>query len=251
MDELDLEQSIEILLSRVPTPVRDYVLHNLSGEVRTLMEKYQLHLDQAGVLQKELLLMLLGQEEPAEFMKELSAAGIPSETVQSLMADINDNVFKPLRQKEQEAAMTPPPAPKPPKVEEPVAAPAPMARTMESDIRATAPPPETLPPYPQMPTGPQTQTYWVPVSITAVPQPYMTQQPPSFAAAPPPTPTPPSIPEPSKVEEHVAPPPAPTPPPPAPRAWEPPPPPPNLPTIEKSDIPIKKEYGADPYREPV
>ena len=113
MADLSTEQSIEILLDRVPKPVRDYVLNELSGEVQRLMEKYQLHVDQGGVLQKELLLMLLGQEEPGEFMKELRATGIGEGTVQGLMVDINEDIFKPLRKREQAEGAAPAPRPMP------------------------------------------------------------------------------------------------------------------------------------------
>ena len=249
MAELSIEESIRLFLPRVPRPVQEYVLTQLSGEVQELMQKYQLHVDQGGVLQRELLLMLLGQEEPAEMVTELRAAGIGEGTIQSLMADINEEIFKPLRQKEMAESATPPAAPTPiPTPSEP-----PQdrgVRTMETDMQAARP--ENQPPaypQPQYQPGAHTQTYWVPVSITAVPQPYMTTEaPPQYqqpAAPQPVSPAPVEIP---RTEEPTPPPP----PIPAPqeREWEPPPPP-NLPTAEPASIPLKKEYGADPYREPI
>jgi len=253
MDEPTLTQSIAQLLAKVPRPVQEYVVSDLSNEVRSLMDKYQLHVDQGGVLQNELLLMLLGQEEPAEFMKELRAAGIGEGTVQSLMVDINEDVFKPLRKKEQEVGVAPaqrvpepvsqttPPPPAPTPIPPPPPPPDRGVRTMEADMQAA----QAAQAQQYMP-GAQTQTYWVPVSITAIPQPYMTTQPPPQAypqQAPPPPPTPPPA-----IEERPAPPPPPLR---EERTWEPPPPP-NLPTVESQpNTPIKKEYGADPYREPV
>ena len=249
----DLAQSINVLLARVPRPVREYVISDLSNEVQSLMGRYQLHVDQGGVLQRELLLMLLGQQEPAGFMKELATAGIEQGKVQSMMVDINEEIFKPLRKREQEAppesaapAPTPPPAPRPTPAAPPPPPPDRGVRTMEMDQQqalAQPQPPTYAPPTPQaFPPGSQTQTYWVPVSITATPQPYMAQSPqyayPPQAPAPPPPPPAP-----------VAPPPPP-PPPVVEERWQPPPPP-NLPTEERPSIPLRKEYGNDPYREPV
>lgn len=284
MDDINLEDSIEILLGKVPKPVHDYVLNDLSDEVRRLMDKYQLHVDQGGVLQRELLLMLLGQEEPAEFMQDLGKAGISDATIQSLMIDINEEIFKPLRAKEQgrpvERVAPPQPAPPPPPPA-PVPEPAPTVpeaitqdmrgmRTMQADMQMAqqqppwgpqyvAPvyaPPQPYPAYQPVaymqPQQPQTQTYWVPVTVP-IQQPQM-QYMPQPVYQQPATPPQPAPPPPPVIETPPAPTPAPVP---EPAAWVPPPPPdwqppPPLPQFEsREEPPIKKEFGADPYREPI
>lgn len=100
-EELSLDQGIALLLSQVPRPVQDFVLNELSNTTRMLMERYRLHVDQGGVLERELLLMLLGQEEPADFITSLKEAGVDHETVSRIAADVNREVFIPLRKNEQ------------------------------------------------------------------------------------------------------------------------------------------------------
>lgn len=248
MDELSLEQSIGLLLSQVPKPIHDFVLNELSEKTQQLSDKHKLHVDQAGVLQRELLLMLLGKEEPANFSKSLGEAGIPEATAQALLLDINEEIFKPLRKLEQTPAVPAPAAPAP-TYREPIPEPAPAPITPPPPPVAQAPQwtppyPQTAPPPPQfvpMPPG----TYWVPVSIAQVPPP-----PPPQAPAPEPA-TPVAPPQPTPEVQPEAPRPEPTPV--TQPQWTAPA---NLPTgmpvtPSAPQIPITKEYGADPYREPV
>lgn len=268
MAEPTLEDSIEILLERVPKPVRDFVLTDLSQTVQGLMGKHNLHVDQGGLLQRELLLMLLGQEEPADFMKELRAAGIEEQTVQALITDINEIVFKPLRKKEQEGGAADPAPSQQPAPQAPSTPDVPVdvrgVRTMQADVQSASqapqPPPQqpvwqapqyahpayppmqpvyTPYPPPYMPMPPQQQTYWVPVSVAGQPQPY--PYPPQQA------PVQQQVPEPPKPEPVVPPTPEPTPPP----AWTPPPVPPQPQYAPPPQVPLTKEFGADPYREPI
>lgn len=256
MDELSLEQSIGLLLSQVPKPIQDFVLNKLSAKTQKLADKHQLHVDQAGVLQRDLLLMLLGKQEPADFSRSLVEAGIPEATAQSLLLDINEEIFKPLRKLEQspESQVTAPVI-NSPAYREPIPEPSPVTPVAPVEHTPPTPPPppppvwqppypQTAPPPPQfvpMPPG----TYWVPVSIAQVPPPQTPQPVAPAAPLPTPEPSPTSTPEPA---------PAPTEPTPAPRPqWTPPV---NLPTgmppvPPPPQIPITKEYGADPYREPV
>ena len=145
--EPSLEESIQFLLGQVPVPVRNFVLHDLGPKTEDLMTRYDLHIDQGGILERELLLMLLGQETPAEFVAALQETGLPPEKVQALTNDINMEVFVKLRESEEKARGTiqapiptnapvpsaPPPAPVAPSVfhsaaaQEPVVAPRPPA----------------------------------------------------------------------------------------------------------------------------
>lgn len=217
-DELTLKQSIGYFLMQVPEPVRNFVLNELSSEVQKLMDTYSLHIDQGGTLQAELLLMLLGQSQPTQFMSALQEAGIAPTSIQGIMKDVNENIFKRLREEEkrppaapiQESLRTAPPAPTPaytPPAPTPTPQPTPepivpelqKVRTMNSDMELlksggfqTAPPP----PSAWAPTPP-------PPAATLVTQPAPVQ-------------------------------------PPAPQQ--------QTPVTEK---PIVKEYTSDPYREPI
>lgn len=147
--ELTLEQSIAMLLDEVPAPVRDFVLNDLSSATGRIMDRYHLHIDQAGILERELLLMLLGQEEPAEFAASLTRSGIVNETVMSIVSDVNRDVFMKLRERERQTALPPRqeeprrPAPLPPPALIPPG-PAPEVATIP-EIRAVPPPPPNLP----------------------------------------------------------------------------------------------------------
>ncbi|MDR3547884.1 MAG: hypothetical protein P4M11_06420 [Candidatus Pacebacteria bacterium] len=151
--EPSLEESIQYLLNQVPVPVRDFVLNQLGPKTEELMMRYQLHVDQGGILERELLLMLLGQEEPAEFVAALQGLGLDAKTVQDLTNDINSEIFVKLRSTEEKspenvrpAVQQAVPAPQPayvPPAPQPVAVVVPAAPT---------PTPAPSPTLPQAPT---------------------------------------------------------------------------------------------------
>lgn len=221
-----LEETIALLLTQVPAPVQSFVLNELGDTSRLLMASHNLKVDQAGVLERELLLMLLGQEEPAQFAAELKASGVPDATTQAILKDVNERVFKKLREEERQggvAPATPQPAPKerswvevtPRPTQEPLAAapsyapapavpqtPAPSIRTMAGDIaRANPDAPKAPAAAQQLPGAP------LPVP------------PPLAHEAPAPIPVPKATPVARPAPQETAPP--------------------------------VKNYGVDPYREPI
>jgi hypothetical protein len=111
--ELSLADSIAILLEGVPAPIRAFVLNDLQSTSQELMVRHQLHVDQGGVLEKELLLLLLGQENPEEFSGALRETGIPNEVVQGIVRDVNQQVFMRLREEERAQANVPVSTPRP------------------------------------------------------------------------------------------------------------------------------------------
>lgn len=255
-DQQNIDDAVSVLLDNLPKPVRDFVLSKeRDAMILRLSQKHNLHADQAGEFERAVLHMLLGVSSPEEFVQTMKDGGIPQPTIDAITTDVNEMIFKPLQDAERKLADAPrAPAPKAP---EPT--PAPVVEVAPTPQPYAQPPqyPQQQAYMPPMP-APQQQTYWVPVSITAVPQPYMTTQAPypyaqpSPAAPmpePAPAPAPEPAPEPPKPEVHEAPAPERSVQPPPP-VWTPPPPP-NLPTAPSTDIPLKKEYGADPYREPV
>ena len=100
-------QSIEQLIVKVPAPVRSFILDELPSASESLMNRYRLHVDQGGVLETELLLMLLGQSTPKEFVDALAKSGVPEETVRQITDDVNKEVFMRLRRAEQEGEALP------------------------------------------------------------------------------------------------------------------------------------------------
>lgn len=288
--EPTLEQSIAQLLSKAPAPVRKFILNDLSVATQRLMERYKLHVDQAGVLEAELLIMLVGQSKPEDFVRALVDAGIANETVQAIVGDINTEVFKRIREEEREQPqenqlMTESTyiGPKPPVARAPVPIYSPLpASSAPSVPPSRVEPPPNLPgqmPEPTRPVPPPPHIE-VPAPVAA-PQPAkeapVPQQdphnriihtmardmeavksgvdplrvahpaPPSWAEAqtkPAPVVPPPPVVPPQPQVEHPAPPIAPSSIPPAPAVHEAPHPQEALRTH-------LKQYGVDPYREPV
>lgn len=287
--EPSLKDSMQILLMQVPMPVRDFVLNTLPMKTEELMTRYQLHVDQGGTLERELLLMLLGQETPTEFVSALQDMGLDGQTIQSLTNDINKEVFMKLRESEERVGVAPvqvaptmpqhivvPVAPPPMPAPRPVAPPPPNLPGMPMpQAHAPAPAPISAPiPFTPPITAPFTASLpnettevrtmqtdmammksgmhpgLVPVVSTAsTPPPAMPvqrapMQPPSLntSSAPVPPPIPVSIPAPTS---HPVMPPAPPPMPPAPNT--------SAPQSDNREAlhAILKEYGVDPYREPV
>lgn len=97
-----LESDIKELLKEVPAPIRAFFA---SGKVeiiaKSLMQRNKLHIDQGAVVEREIILLLLGLKDPAEFVKTLSEeAKLDAQTVNSIVQDINAQIFVPLREEE-------------------------------------------------------------------------------------------------------------------------------------------------------
>ncbi len=112
-DDQDFVDQMRALLEDVPPAIRSFILNELPSQAERLTNTYRLHADQGGLLERELLLMLAGEEQPSDFSKELTDAGIPADTVRNIITDVNENIFKKLQAAELEA--TPQEAPAEPK----------------------------------------------------------------------------------------------------------------------------------------
>lgn len=83
----------------------------LGKVAQLLMERYALHIDQGTVLERELMLVLLGLQDPDEFAAALyENLPVSKQTVLDIINDINQEVFVPLRE-EMRRATTGAPAP--------------------------------------------------------------------------------------------------------------------------------------------
>ncbi|MBI2409839.1 hypothetical protein HYV30_02230 [Candidatus Kaiserbacteria bacterium] len=109
----------------------------LSDTAQLIMERYALHIDEGGILERALTRLLIGLESPDEFASELHAKlPVSEQTLKDIFTDINQEVFVPLREEERKTGMQEPlkpPAPAPgiPRVQVPPlptpAAPAPAS----------------------------------------------------------------------------------------------------------------------------
>jgi hypothetical protein len=99
--EGEFDTNVQEVFSSLPGPIQDF----LTGPERDavtirISNAHNLHADQAGAFQKAFIFMLMGISSPEEFVSELIEAGIPELTVRALANDVNEMVFKPLREKE-------------------------------------------------------------------------------------------------------------------------------------------------------
>lgn len=151
---MSVEDAMGVLLSELPGPVRDFVTGPERARIAlSLMQKHQLHADEAGEFERAYMFMLLGISSPEEFVDTLTKAGIAPDTVRALAQDVNEQVFVPLRKAEQ--------APKrPPVIPTQVATlpgstvPVPPPVPHRQEPAPLVPPPSLVPPpqvAPQMP----------------------------------------------------------------------------------------------------
>lgn len=110
MGELTLEESIKQILPTLPLPIQKFFEQRKLGETaRLFMERYALHIDQGTVLERELMLVLLGLEGPDEFAEALyKELPVSKQTVLDIIADLNREVFVPLREEMRKATGGPP-----------------------------------------------------------------------------------------------------------------------------------------------
>ncbi len=149
-----LESDIKELLKEVPPLIRAFFA---SGKVeiiaKNLMQKYRLHIDQGAVVEREIILLLLGLKGPEEFVKTLAEeTKLDKSTVNSIVQDINTQIFIPLREEEMKGVgMKTSPAIGIPQVIKP-AAPGGTPPSHFHLQNKIAPPPRPAPPQPQKAT---------------------------------------------------------------------------------------------------
>ena len=100
MAELTLEQSVSEILPTLPPPVRNFFKKGRLDEVvQLIVDRYALHVDHGAILEHHLITVLLGIEGPEEFATELFAQlPISEQTVKDILADLNKEVFVPIRE---------------------------------------------------------------------------------------------------------------------------------------------------------
>ena len=112
-NDMTFEQSIRAVMQTLPPVLRKYLADGKYTPVaKSLAIKYGLHIDQAGVLEREIMLILMGIENPEEFAKSLTTeASIPEGTVRNIMTDVNAQIFVPLREQMKSSAQQTAPPP--------------------------------------------------------------------------------------------------------------------------------------------
>lgn len=97
--ELSIEESVKQIMPTLPPPVRQYLAEGRPSKVAaTLMGKYGLHVDQGGIIERELMLLLMGLESPEEFAQSLKEdAQLGNDVLGGMVNDINQELLTPLR----------------------------------------------------------------------------------------------------------------------------------------------------------
>lgn len=100
--DLTLDESIKQVMQTLPPLIRAYLAQGkYTGVAKSLMAKYGLRIDQGGVLEREIMLLLMGIENPDEFTQALvEEARLDQKTISSIVQDINVQIFIPLREEE-------------------------------------------------------------------------------------------------------------------------------------------------------
>ncbi|HEY0011046.1 MAG TPA: hypothetical protein VGB97_04040 [Candidatus Paceibacterota bacterium] len=278
-----ISDQVELLMEELPPAIQNFLRSPERDAVSLrLSQKHSLHADAAGAFERAYIFMLLGVYSPDEFVGALREGGIDDATIRSLTADVNDQVFKKLRDEERVGPATP----EPPRRPSPAVPPMAVGEGMEPPKPpAASTPAEPVPQRPHQPMPP-------PVAApTPAPAPLPTPPVPVYTPAPASAPIYMNVPVPTyphartmagdmqlasqglegqaasparsfqtaSVPVTYAPPPPPAPQSqPAPTYPESAYAPPALAPVRLTPIdrtyentPITKEYGSDPYREAI
>lgn len=171
-------------MQEVPQQIKNFFANRrLDPITLNLVAKYKLRIDQAAVLEREIILLLLGLEDPGEFVRTLGdEAKLDQATIQGITQDVNAQIFVPLREEmEGKRPPQPPPAPAPPpqlgKSDFPKPTPPPAPPKATQGMAPVMPPRMTvIPANPQMPARP-------PETVVPMPRYMSPKQPPLNRAA--------------------------------------------------------------------
>lgn len=96
---METKELIKKRLAELPESVRRAIKNiNYTTQVQSLMQKHNLRLDQAGIVDREIMLVLLGLEHPDKLFSNLMQEGGLSKDVATAIAeDLNEKIFKAIR----------------------------------------------------------------------------------------------------------------------------------------------------------
>ncbi|MBY0294287.1 hypothetical protein K2Q08_03075 [Patescibacteria group bacterium] len=94
------QNKIQQRLAELPQDVRDAVLSAQLGErLRAIGQKHSLHIDQIGVLEDEVMLVMLGFFEPEELNNQIATQlRIPAQDASAIVQEVNEQIFLPIRE---------------------------------------------------------------------------------------------------------------------------------------------------------
>ena len=95
-----IQNQIEQRMAELPQDVRDVVLSSQLGErLREIGQKHGLHIDQIGVLEDEVMLVMLGFFEPEDFNNQIAnQLHLSTLDATAIAQEINQVIFLPIRE---------------------------------------------------------------------------------------------------------------------------------------------------------
>lgn len=102
-DTNDIEHVLQERFAELPESVQQAITDaSVEEKLRNLAEKHKLHLDQWVLLEREIMLTLLGIEDPEDMVKNIAeSVRTDKDTAQQLVNDIAVEVFQPVREQMQ------------------------------------------------------------------------------------------------------------------------------------------------------
>jgi hypothetical protein len=97
---LSFDESVKQVMQTLPPPIRNYLAQGkYTAVAKSLMTKYGLRIDQGGVLEREIMLLLMGIDNPEEFTQALvEEARLDQQVVSGIVQEVNAQIFVPLRE---------------------------------------------------------------------------------------------------------------------------------------------------------
>jgi restriction endonuclease len=94
------QEQIDAMFAELPSDVKDAMSSVDTVHVMAdIQKKYNLHIDQAGELSTDAALLMVGAIKPQEFIGQIeSQAHIPRETAKQIAAEVNEKIFRPVRE---------------------------------------------------------------------------------------------------------------------------------------------------------
>ncbi len=94
------QKIIEEKIAQLPEYIRTALAQmNWSSEILSIGKKHGLHVDQMGALQTETAMVLVGLVHPDEYSKNLhQELSLPQDKINAIVADVNEKIFKNIRQ---------------------------------------------------------------------------------------------------------------------------------------------------------
>lgn len=100
MQDEDLKKIIIERYNQLPKKIQDAIVDsNWEQKIRSMASKYNIVIGDAGTLETETFLVMLGLEEVSNYRKNITNnTDMPEETIDKVINDVNTEIFKEIKQ---------------------------------------------------------------------------------------------------------------------------------------------------------